>query len=214
LRRLPSKEGRPVGRPVRLLYSGNIGAKQGLLEFCKVLQAGPSPFTLRIQGDGAAAAQVRDWVASCGDARFSFGPLVEETEFARALHEADLFLVTEKPGSGAAFFPSKMIPGMTSGTPCLAISDPDSPLGCEMRAHVPGPWFPWERCGAVSQLLTALEGRAHEFLAWQRNAAIRGQHYEREHCLDLIQETLEGMVRERTPVRTRVAVAYAPAGVS
>src|SRR5262249_1146357 len=34
--RLPSKIGRPPARPVHLLYSGNIGAKQGLLDFCKV----------------------------------------------------------------------------------------------------------------------------------------------------------------------------------
>lgn len=199
LRRLPSKRGRPAGRPVRLLYSGNIGAKQGLLDFCTALHASPAPFTLRIQGDGAAGAQVRDWVASCGDARFSMGPLVAEAEFARALHEADLFLVTEKPGGGASFFPSKMIPGMTSGTPCLAVSDPDSPLGREMRDHAPGPWFSWDRCDAAGPLLETLAGRAPEFLAWQRNAAARGRYYERERCLDLIQETLEDMVRARTP---------------
>ena len=34
---LPSKLGRPAGDPVRLLYSGNIGTKQGLLEFCRSL---------------------------------------------------------------------------------------------------------------------------------------------------------------------------------
>src|SRR4051794_31598547 len=58
LQDLPSKVGRVPDRPVRLFYSGNIGAKQGLLDFCKVLQSRSSPFRFRIHGEGGAAGQV------------------------------------------------------------------------------------------------------------------------------------------------------------
>ena len=196
--RLPSKVGRPVGHPVRLLYSGNIGTKQGLLDFCHHLQANRVPFDFRIQGDGGGAAQVRDWVASSGDDRFSFGPLVDEPGFVRALYEADLFVITERPGKGASFFPSKTIPAITSGTPILAVSNLESPLGCEVRNQRLGPWFSWDRCGDVARLLDSLESRPEELVEWQNNAIRRSRFYDRERCLDLFQRTLEDMVQGRT----------------
>ncbi len=137
LRGLPSNVGRPPRRPIRLLYSGNIGGKQGLLDFCEVLHASSASFDFRIHGDGGSAAQVADWVASSGDRRFSFSPLVSEPMFIQALHDADFFVITEKPGSGASFFPSKTIPAMAAGTPILAVSSPESPLGRRDAVRAP-----------------------------------------------------------------------------
>ena len=205
LRRLPSKIGRPASRPVRLLYSGNIGAKQGLLEFCRALHAGPVPFFFQIHGDGGMAAEVRDWVASAGDPRFSIGPLVDEPRFARDLHDADLFVVTEKPHRNASFFPSKIIPGMISGTPILAVSSPESPLGCEVREYGLGPWFPWDRCGAVAELLATLESRPEDLVTWQRNANRRGEFFERDRWIDLFEQTMIDMVQDRSLARTHPA---------
>ncbi|MHC5543732.1 glycosyltransferase, partial [Singulisphaera rosea] len=55
IRRLPSKVGRQAARPPKLLYSGNIGTKQGLLDFCKAIAATPAPFEFRNQGSGGNA---------------------------------------------------------------------------------------------------------------------------------------------------------------
>ena len=193
--RLSSKVGRTPGNPVRLLYAGNIGTKQGLLELCKALQTSASAFAFRIHGDGSAAAEVRDWIATGNDPRFSYGPLLEEPNFVRALHEADLFVIPEKSGSGASFFPSKMAPGMASNTPTLAVSDPDSPLGREVRGQGLGPWFPWDRCGEIGDFLETLTTRKEEFVIWQRNAVRRGRFYDREVCLDTIERTLDDLAR-------------------
>jgi colanic acid biosynthesis glycosyl transferase WcaI len=198
--RLPSKLGRPPGRPVRLLYSGNIGTKQGLLDLCKALHASPDPFSFRIHGDGGSAAEVADWVSACGDRRFTFGPLVSEPEFVRALHDADLFVITEKAGSGASFFPSKTIPAMSAGTPILAVSSPDSPLGREMLGQRIGPWFAWEQCREIGGLLGSLEASPHEFHRWQHSAQQRSAFFDRERCLDLFQQVLDDLVEARVHV--------------
>lgn len=209
--RLPSKVGRSLSVPVRLFYSGNIGGKQGLLEFCQSLGAGTVPFEFRIHGDGGAAAELRDWIASSGDDRFSFGPLIDEAGFVHALHEADLFVITEKSGSGASFFPSKAIPAMALGTPILAVSDPESPLGSEMRAHGLGPWFSWDRCDDVSDMLGSLPGREAELATWQQNSLDRSRFYNREYCVNLIETTLRGLVRGQvfedlhSPIATAVS---------
>ena len=151
------------------------------------------------------ASAVREWVAAAHDARFTFGPLVDEPGFVRALHDADLFVVTEKPVQGASFFPSTTIPGMASGTPILAVSSPDSPLGCEVQNQGIGPWFSWERCGEVGPLLASLGARADEFLGWQRNAVRRGQFFDREPWLDLFGQTIIDMTQDKALARTHAA---------
>jgi hypothetical protein len=197
IRAWPSKEGRPPGKPVRLLYAGNIGTKQGLLEFCEILQRCPAPFDFRIHGEGAVATEVRDWVHSCGDRRFCFGPLLGEPGFVQALHETDLFVITERSGSGASFFPSKAAAGMASGTPLLTISDPDSPLGREVRSFDLGPWLSWNSGAAVGELLASLPGQADALAAWQANVLRRSRYYDRERCLDLVETVLDEMVLDR-----------------
>jgi colanic acid biosynthesis glycosyl transferase WcaI len=203
LRAHSSKVARPLGQPVRLFYSGNIGSKQGLLDFCKILMKSSAPFCFRIHGGGGGAAEVRDWVASCGDSRFWFGPLVEESGFVQAMHDSDLFVITERPENRAAFYPSKTIPAMASGTPILAISSPESPLGREVRDEGLGPWFSWDDCGTAGELLAALGSRQGQFTQWQQNAIRRGGFFERERCLDLIEQTLTDLILDPTLSRTR-----------
>lgn len=210
IRRLPSKLSRGPRSPVQLLYAGNIGTKQGLLDFCEVLRESDSAFSFRIQGEGGVAGQVRDWVSSVADSRFTFGPLMEEPAFVRALHETDFFVVTEKSGSGASFFPSKMVPCMASGTPSLVVCDPESPLGHEASLGSFGPWFDWENVGEAPGLLDSMQGRGEEFRAWQRAALQRSLVNDRERCLDLIERTLGELVVDRTLSRSKARTAVTP----
>jgi colanic acid biosynthesis glycosyl transferase WcaI len=211
IRRLPSNVGRPPGEPVRLLYSGNIGGKQGLLEFCKILHTSPAPFAFRIHGDGGSAAQVAEWVAGSGDSRFSFGPLVSEPGFVRALHDTDFFVITERAGSGASFFPSKTIPAISAGAPVLAVSSPESPLGREMRGEKIGPWFAWDRCGEITELFASLRSSPHEFHGWRQRALQRSHFFDRERCLDSFEQILEELARDHAavamPVLTNAPIA-------
>ena len=83
---LPSKLGRPVGTPPRLLYSGNIGGKQDLVRFLGVLHESDVPFSFCVRGMGAGAEAVRQFISQANDSRFSFAPLLDEAGFAQALH--------------------------------------------------------------------------------------------------------------------------------
>lgn len=193
---LPAKGGHKPGRPVRLLYSGNIGTKQDLLRFCRSLQAGDAPFRFRIQGTGSRAPELRAWAESTGDARFSCHALTDEAGLARALYDADFFVITEKAGSGGSFIPSKLIPGLASGTPILAVCDAGSPLGREMVQSEPGPRFGWDDLEGVSSLLHHLPGPAGRYGAWQRNALERARFYDRNALIDRYAETIHRILRE------------------
>jgi len=189
-----SKMGRIPAEETRLLYAGNIGGKQDLLKFCRRLQESTARFQFRIHGDGAEAGTVRDWVETTGDPRFSFGPFLDEAAFADALHETDLFVITEKTGSGGSFIPCKMIAGIASGCPILAVSDADSPLGEEMRTYDLGPWFPWDALGQVGNVLSVLRGTPDQFVGWQKNAVERAAFYRRERIIEQFDREIRAVI--------------------
>lgn len=193
IRALPNRAERPPATPVKLLYSGNIGAKQDLLHFCQALQASNADFQFRIHGDGGHAEFVREWVAKTSDARFVFGPLVSEAGFAEALHDTDFFVITERTGSGGSFIPSKMIPGMAAGCPILAVCDLDSPLGREMHTANPGPCFSWDELDAIPELLHGIAAQPERFLQWRQHALARGAYHDRNRIIDVYAQALRAI---------------------
>ncbi|HPO13832.1 MAG TPA: glycosyltransferase [Candidatus Hydrogenedentes bacterium] len=188
------KSGQLPHDPVRLLYAGNIGSKQDLPRFCETLHASAASFHFRIHGDGGYAGTVRDWVEQTKDDRFSFGPFLDEPAFAEALHDTDFFVITEKSGSGGSFIPCKMIPGMASGSVILAVSDAESPLGREMTAERPGPWFSWDDLASVPSMLTAIHENPAQFADWQANARRRAEFHERNRVISRFETAIRSIV--------------------
>ena len=186
LRPAPNTQG--PSSPVRLLYSGNLGAKQHLLELCRILHRSDVPFAFRIQAEGSGAGALRQWVREAGDKRFDVRGLSDEKELARALHETDFAVIPERAGAGGSFLPSKLIPALATGTPVLAVCDADSPLGAEMTAHRPGPLYAWSEAKRLPALLASVNKR--EYAAWQANALERAAFYDRNRILDRYAEEL------------------------
>lgn len=174
----------PKERPVRLLYSGNIGGKQNLLVFCQRLAATDHDFELRIQGAGGHASEVRQWIEAMGDARFTMGELTDEKGLADRLAWADAYVITEKPGAGSSFVPSKLIPGMTAGAPILALCDPDGPLGQEVEEFKVGYLAQWGDEHALDIFFRTVRQDADAYVSWSRNALQRGAFYDRDRGID------------------------------
>jgi colanic acid biosynthesis glycosyl transferase WcaI len=191
IKRLPSKIGRPLGSPLRLLYAGNIGKKQGLLEFCKILAKSRLDFIFKIHGDGGESQVVGAWVAGIQDSRFRFGGFLDESGFTTALHEADLFVITEKPGSGASFIPSKLIPGIATGTPIIALCDRSGPLGVEMTESGLGLVLEWTEIDRLNSLLDDREELSQRVLVWQNNCLQRAITYDRSYAIPRIGKLIE-----------------------
>ncbi len=172
---------------IRLFYSGNIGSKQNLLQFCKQLSRLPIQFSFRIQGAGGRVAELKKWIESTSDDRFVLFPLSDEESLARTLVECDYYVITEKPDSGNSFIPSKLIPAITSRTPVLAVCDVDSPLGKEMRDHRLGSVLDWDSLSGPTDLPATLERAMipdDAYSRWQNNCANRAQFYNREAAID------------------------------
>lgn len=182
----------PASRPVRLLYSGNIGGKQDLLAFCTWLASTDHAFEFRIQGAGGRADEIRRWIASTMDDRFSMGDLTDEVGLAGKLAWADAYVITEKPGAGSSFVPSKLIPGMTAAVPILAVCDPEGPLGQEVAEHGAGFMARWNDPSALDRFFGIVRSDPDQYVAWSRQAFERGAYYDRDRgidrCVDVLGE--------------------------
>jgi len=197
----PSKLGRPVSRPLKLLYAGNIGKKQGLLEFCRRLKGSDLPFSFKIHGDGGEAHAVRDWVASQNDPRFQFEAFLDERGFVAALVDADFFVITEKPGVGASFIPSKLIPCIATGTPVVCVCDVEGPLGQEVSRHELGITVEWSQFDQLLPRIAEAAASPERFATLQRHALQRAQTYGRAPIIESVERELETMALSRAQRR-------------
>ena len=186
----PGPQPRACHEPMRLLYAGNIGKKQNLLTLLKLLHESKAQFEFAVHGSGAQALAIERWVANAGDARFRFGPFLDEAGFARMLSWTDFFVISETGDSGASFMPSKLVPGIASGAPILAICDADGPLGIEVRRHELGPWFSWAEASQIGELLSQLGQNRERFEHWSRRATLRAAEYDRDAIIDRVAQDL------------------------
>jgi colanic acid biosynthesis glycosyl transferase WcaI len=114
-----------------VVYSGNLGKKQGLdiiLDAASLLRDdGMARIRFVIAGEGAAARDLRKRVER-ENLPVSLISLQPDPMFRAMLKEADLSLVTQQKGSGALFFPSKLITLLSAGQPVLTVADEESEL--------------------------------------------------------------------------------------
>lgn len=201
IERFRPRQAHCIHAPVRLLYGGNLGLKQNLLTVLQSLQRSDVAFDFLIHGDGVQAEVIRTWIESTGDSRFRFGAFLPAAGFARALFEADYFVITEGSGAGGSFMPSKLVTALAAGTPVLTISDADSPLGSEVHASQPGPWFSWAQLGELPGFLSHQARDPQRYLQWSHNGLGRAKTLSRQSLLDEYAAKLHALYGERDALR-------------
>ena len=187
------KVGPPRNRP-RLLYSGTIGNKQGLLQLCQSLGKCHGDFDFQIRGEGSEAEAVRRWVESSGDRRFEFGTLLPQSEFLQALHDADWFVIPQKSSVGSSFFPSKLIPSISIGTPILAVTENTGPLGSEVADNGLGLVVPWSQVDRLTNELDEYRRAPAKFEQLQSNCFQRAQNYNRDSAIKQFEALLQEQI--------------------
>lgn len=186
-------------QPLRLLYAGNIGKKQHLLTLLKLLHKSDAKFEFAIHGNGAQASKVERWVADVRDSRFRFGPFLDERKFAGVLNWTDLFVITETGAGGSSFMPSKLVPGIASGAPILAVCGSHSPLGLEVRSNAIGPCFSWTEAPHIVGLLSVLPQQAGRYQDWSRRALARAAEYDRDVIIGRFEDALRRLTLDDHP---------------
>lgn len=113
-----------------LLYSGNIGEKQGLesvIEAAEQLRE-RSDLLFLIVGEGAGKARLVEMVARKRLNNVLFAPLQPYEDLPDLLASADCHLVIQKRGAADAVLPSKLTNILAVGGNAVITADPDTTL--------------------------------------------------------------------------------------
>lgn len=115
-----------------LLYSGNIGQKQGLeivVDAARKLRS-RSDIHFLICGDGPGRDEL---AASVSDlTNFHFKPLQPAARFNELLNAADVHLLPQQAGAADLVLPSKLTGMMASGRPVVATAGPGTGIASEL----------------------------------------------------------------------------------
>ncbi|EDE5859103.1 colanic acid biosynthesis fucosyltransferase WcaI [Salmonella enterica subsp. enterica serovar Enteritidis] len=129
--------GLPEGKKI-VLYSGNIGEKQGLE---KVIDAAERlrdrPLIFAIVGQGGGKARLENMARERGLANIKFLPLQPYDALPALLKMGDCHLVVQKRGAADAVLPSKLTNILAVGGNAVITAEPHIELG-QLCARYPG----------------------------------------------------------------------------
>ncbi|OYT97733.1 MAG: colanic acid biosynthesis glycosyltransferase WcaI [Pseudomonas sp. PGPPP3] len=120
-----------------LLYSGNIGEKQGLEMVIEAAErlASRAEWVFLIVGEGAGKQRLLDMTMQRGLGNVVFAPLQPYDDLPVLLASADCHLVIQKRGAADAVLPSKLTNILAVGGHALITADPDTSLGLLCAEH-------------------------------------------------------------------------------
>ncbi len=127
----------PAEGPPLLVYSGNLGRKQGLdqvLALAAELQRRNSPARLLIRGQGSERAELEAQARADGLDNLTFADLAPREALSLALGDATLHLVPQSPGGANFALPSKIFSIMAARRAYVATAEPGTPLEVATRA--------------------------------------------------------------------------------
>jgi colanic acid biosynthesis glycosyl transferase WcaI len=111
-------------------YAGNLGVKQdidSILAAAELLKDRQN-LLLVIVGNGAKRFEIEKYIADREHKNLLLLDVLPEDEHSQLLIDSDICLVTQKPGSGAAFLPSKLLKILALGRPVITNAEESSPL--------------------------------------------------------------------------------------
>jgi colanic acid biosynthesis glycosyl transferase WcaI len=179
----------PVARePAQLFYAGNVGVKQGLHIFINSFREIGGDWRLRVHGGGAEAEKLRKMIG--GMDRITLAPVLDEPQYVRSLRGATACLVTQKPGTGPDFLPSKLLPALATGSPVLAVCERDSPLGREVKEGGFGVVLDPGDTDGLRRTLERWSADPAELAVMSSRSLERARLYSRAAILDRYQEEI------------------------
>ena len=136
---LPDTSARPNPRAFRarngftgdeflVVYSGNLGVKQGLDILVEAARHLSPNIRIILCGEGAQREHLAEMIRRYELRNVTMLPLQGDVEYREMLVDADLCVITQQRGSGGYFFPSKLLTTLAWEKPVLTVADEESDL--------------------------------------------------------------------------------------
>ena len=178
-----------------VLYSGNIGQKQGLeivLDAAESMKERPEVKFLII-GNGAYSETLQSMARERGLTNLSFKPLQPWADVPKVLSMADVHLVVQKSGAADAVLPSKLTNILSAGGYALITAESQTELG-KIAGKYPGIYCcvePENLSAFLVGLESCLAMNAYEPNMVARNYAV--ENLNRDKIIDRFVKDLEGL---------------------
>ena len=184
---------RTDGSP-RLLYSGNLGRKQGLdqlLSMAKDLQAARPEVEIIFRGSGGERTAVQTKVANLGLQNIHFDDLLPPERFPNGLADGDIHLVPQDPLAAPFAVPSKIASIMAAGRAFIATANRGSALWRLRRASRAFITVPAnDNSGLTNAVLTLLDNAKLRAALGRRARDFAEQHFSRARLLERFRDLL------------------------
>jgi colanic acid biosynthesis glycosyl transferase WcaI len=188
-----------------VLYSGNLGAKQGLgvlieaARFMHKRAAAEPQILFVIAGAGAMREELATEVEKENLSNILLLPLQPEQAYHEMLVDADCCAITQQAGTGELFFPSKLLTALAFGKPVLSIADEKSDLAL---AVAEGGFGVNVQPGSSNSVVAALDRWAFKGANLERQsqrAREYGARFEIREVLETFEKDIEGVASGLPP---------------
>jgi colanic acid biosynthesis glycosyl transferase WcaI len=187
------------GDDLLAVYSGNIGRKQGLDIILEAAARVKNPkIKFLICGDGAHRAALERHAAERKLSNVHFLPLLPEIRFRELLTDADVCVISQQPGSGRCFFPSKLLKALAFSRPIFAVAEDSSELADAVREGGFGIVSAPERPEAVARDLERMIANGEALRAYARSGYKFVKRFEQSTLLDAFARDLESVHAEQS----------------
>ena len=169
----------PEEGPIKVLYCGNMGNKQGLeivLDAAERL-ADRDDIEFVLAGDGVARKPLQAEAEARKLENLNFLPPQDSESFWKLLRSAHIHLVIQKRSAADLVMPSKLTNIMAVGGACIATADPGTEIGRVFASAECGQLVEPEH---AAELATAIAELAENH-ARRKSLAARAHRYARSH---------------------------------
>ncbi|HEY0551842.1 MAG TPA: WcaI family glycosyltransferase [Verrucomicrobiae bacterium] len=182
-----------------VLYSGNLGVKQGLEVLVEAARHSRAGIRIVICGEGAQRERLAELVQRHELRNVTMLPLQADAEYREMLVDADLCVITQQRGSGGFFFPSKLLTTLAWEKPVLTVADEESELVRALQEGSFGVNVPPGEPEKLARVLESLSDDRAQLDAY----AVAGRRYverfEMDRVLGEFTEQLSNMAKSQIP---------------
>jgi colanic acid biosynthesis glycosyl transferase WcaI len=192
-----------IENKIVLLYSGNMGAKQGLellVPLAEAFAPAGAHHDSRVHfifcGDGAFRPQLEALVAHCPNVTLL--PLQPLDRFNDLLNTADIHLLPQRAGAADLVMPSRLTGMLASGRPVIATADPETQVALVVEGR--GLVVPAEDDAALHAAVSRLVEDQELRLSLGRAAREYAVEYlGKEHVLERFELNLKALLQDSGP---------------
>lgn len=186
-----------TGSDFLVVYSGNIGRKQGLDTLLHAAsQLRDSAIRFLICGDGVDLQNLKFLAAKLALTNVSFLPLQPEPYYKQLLVDSDVSIIPQRPGCGSCFFPSKLLTTLAFSSPVLAVTEPETELARAVSSGGFGVVVSPESPASVASALEQLSSQRERLREMGRAGFKFVKQYELNALVDDFRVEVESLEKE------------------